>query len=501
MTAPFSRTRIATALAGVALALAGGQAFGSAFALAEQNVMGLGNAFAGAAATAEDANTVWHNPAGLARLNFPQVEQAIHVIIPSAKFQNANSQHALGQPLGGSGGDAGGAAFVPNLYGSMAINDQWHVGIGINVPFGLKTDWDDGWLGRYQALKSEIKTINVNPSVSYKVTKDVLAGRRSELSAHVKPRSPTTATTRPGWRRATASSPRPARFPRSVIPALIGATSGLDSFSKVTGDDYAWGWNVGMMYSFNGDPNLDVGAARIGLAYRSKIKYDVRGSVNLCNPVATGATPPPGCVPQTIPTLTGALAPFNPAVAGISNNINTNPAYNGGVSLDLTMPDMASLSYYQKLNDQWDILGDVTWTGWSSIPELRIVRTDGPAAGASTVLPENFKDTWRFSAGFNYQYNEKTVLRAGVAYDQSPVNDIDRSARLPDNDRTWLTIGGRFKYSTTLNFDVGAAYIFVKDGSINNSGNPASIAANGLINGDFNNNVVVVSAQANYRWK
>jgi long-chain fatty acid transport protein len=255
------------------------------------------------------------------------------------------------------------------------------------------------------------------------------------------------------------------------------------------------------MYNFNGDPNIDVGAARIGLAYRSKITYDVKGSVNLCNPVAAGATPPPGCTPQTIPTLTGALAPLNPVVAGVSNNINTTRAYNGGVSVDLTMPDMASLSYFHKLSDRWDLLGDVTWTGWSSIPELKIVRTDGPAAGASTVLPENFKDTWRFSAGFNYQYNEKTVLRAGVAYDQSPVNDFDRSARLPDNDRTWLTVGGRFKYSTALNFDIGAAYIFVKDGSIDNSGNPASIDANGLINGHFNSNVIVVSAQANYRWK
>ena len=132
--------------------------------------MGLGNAFAGAAATAEDANTVWHNPAGLARLNFPQAEAAINVIIPSAKFQNANSQAAALQPLGGTGGDAGSAAFVPNLYGSMAINDRIHVGIGVNVPFGLKTEYDDGWLGRYQALKSEIKTINVNPALSWKVT-------------------------------------------------------------------------------------------------------------------------------------------------------------------------------------------------------------------------------------------------------------------------------------------------------------------------------------------
>jgi long-chain fatty acid transport protein len=88
-----------------------------------------------------------------------------------------------------------------------------------------------------------------------------------------------------------------------------------------------------------------------------------------------------------------------------------------------------------------------------------------------------------------------------VAYDQSPVNNIDRGARLPDNDRTWLSVGARYKYSSALNFDFGAAYIFVKDGSINNSGNPPSIAANGLINGDYKNNVIVVSGQANYRWK
>ena len=71
-------------------------------------------------------------------------------------------------------------------------------------------------------------------------------------------------------------------------------------------------------------------------------------------------------------------------------------------------------------------------------------------------------------------------MRFGVAYDQSPVNDVDRSARLPDSDRTWLTIGGRYKYSSALNFDVGAGYIFVKNGSINNSGNPASIPTYGL---------------------
>ena len=176
MTAPFSRTRIATAVAGVALTLARGQAFGAAFALAEQNVMGLGNAFAGAAATAEDANTVWFNPAGLARLNLPQVEAAVHFITPSAKFHDQGSKAALGQPLGGTGGDAGGTAIVPNMYGSFAINDQWHLGIGVNAPFGLKTEYDNGWLGRYQALKSEVKTININPAVGWRTTKDFWLG-------------------------------------------------------------------------------------------------------------------------------------------------------------------------------------------------------------------------------------------------------------------------------------------------------------------------------------
>ena len=482
MTAPFSRTRIATALAGVALALAGGHAFGSAFALAEQNVMGLGNAFAGAAAAAEDANTVWYNPAGLARLNFPQVETAIHVIIPSAKFQNANSVNATLQPLGNSGGDAGGAAFVPNMYASMAINDKWHAGIGINAPFGLKTEYDNGWIGRYQALKSEVKTINVNPSVSYKVTDQFWIGAGANYQ-HFQ----ATLTNNFNYSAGLAQGYGQAAAGGQITPAQAGAlsvaTQGLDSFVKITGDDYSWGWNVGLMYSFNGDANNDVGAGRIGLAYRSKIKFDVLGSVNFTNPPT--------------PVLTGPLAPFNPVVSAVSAGVNQKLA-NGGVTLAVTMPDMASLSYYQKLNDKFDILGDVTWTGWSSIPELRILRSNGSVL---SVLPENFKDTWRFSAGINYQYDEKVVLRAGVAFDQSPVNDTDRGARLPDNDRTWLTVGGRYKYSSALNFDFGAAYIFVKDGSINNSGNPPSTPANGLINGTYNNHVVVVSAQANYRWK
>ena len=315
MTAPFSRTRIAIALTGLALTLGAGQASGAAFALAEQNVMGLGNAFAGAAATAEDANTVWFNPAGLARLNLPQVEAAVHFITPSAKFHDEGSKAALGQPLGGNGGDAGGTAIVPNMYGSMAINDEWHLGLGVNAPFGLKTEYDNGWLGRYQALKSEVKTININPAVGWRATKDFWVGAGADyqqFKATLTNNVNYTAALAQGYGQAAAAGVIPA----SSVPALIGATSGLDSFVSTKGDDWSWGWNVGAMYSIGGDANNDNGAARIGLSYRSKIKFNVVGNVNITNP--------------TVPTLTGALAPFNPVVQGLSSQINQSRLYNGG---------------------------------------------------------------------------------------------------------------------------------------------------------------------------
>lgn len=486
MTITFRRTRLATALTGVALALGAGQAWGASFALAEQNAMGLGNAFAGAAATAEDSNTIWHNPAGLARLLFPGVTAAAHVIIPSTKFQNQASQPALGQPLGGTGGDAGDVAVVPNMYASMPITDEWRVGIGVNVPFGLKTEYENGWLGRYQALKSEVKTININPAVAWKTTPDFWLGAGAsyqQFKATLTNNVNYTGALAQGYATAAAGG----LIPASSIPALIGATSALDSFVSTTGEDWSWGWNVGAMYSIGGSANDDNGAARFGAAYRSKIKFNVVGNVGITNP--------------TPPTLTGALAPLNPVVQGVSNTINQTRLYNGGVALDVTVPDSASFSYYQRLNDTWDILADVSWTGWSSIQSLAITRTSGPAAGSSTVLPFNYKDTWRASAGVNYRYGEKWVFRAGVAWDQTPVNEADMSARLPDGDRTWLAGGARWKYSREINFDVAAAYIWVKDPSINNAGNPASIAANGLINGTYNSNVWIFSAEINYRFR
>src|SRR6267142_6338580 len=145
----------------------------AAFALHEQGISGLGNAYAGAAAAAEDATTVWWNPAGMARLGAGK-HFAIGgtLISPSTKFSNGSSQPAtLSNPAStGTGGDAGKDAIVPSLFYVMDLNPRMHFGIGVSVPFGLKTEYDPNWIGRFQGIKSEVKTVNVNPAVSYKVS-------------------------------------------------------------------------------------------------------------------------------------------------------------------------------------------------------------------------------------------------------------------------------------------------------------------------------------------
>ncbi|PCI55016.1 MAG: hypothetical protein COB34_07445 [Methylophilaceae bacterium] len=145
------------------LALAAGSSVQAAgFALQEQSASGMGNAYAGAAATAEDASTIFFNPAGMTYIDGTQAVGALHLIKPSAEFKDSASIAGAGKPLGDEGPDAGDLAFVPNFYFMTALTPSIKIGVGVNAPFGLKTEYDDKWLGRFQAIKSEVKTINMH---------------------------------------------------------------------------------------------------------------------------------------------------------------------------------------------------------------------------------------------------------------------------------------------------------------------------------------------------
>ena len=165
------------AIVGTAFAGWGGAASAAGFQLQEQGASGLGVAYSGQAAAVHDASTVFWNPAGMSLLPGKQVTAALHYVVPDTKFSSS------GPPPGGSsynalgnGGQGGESAFVPALYGTWMINPQWSVGLAINAPFGLATEWDTTWAGQFHAIRSEIETLNINPTVSFKVNNMISLG-------------------------------------------------------------------------------------------------------------------------------------------------------------------------------------------------------------------------------------------------------------------------------------------------------------------------------------
>jgi long-chain fatty acid transport protein len=471
----FCRTRVAAAVGGALLTIAAGQAFGAAFALQEQSGSGLGNAFAGGAAVAEDASTIYFNPAGMSRLPGTQIAGAASLICPSAKFSDSGSLPSgsppFTQPLGGSGGDAGSCAVVPALYLAVPIDKQWAVGLGVNAPFGLKTEYDSNWIGRFQGVESKVDTININPAVSFKASDMVTVGGGVSWQ-----RVKATLTQQVNYQGAIGLAGAANHVPLSALGPILGAYTGAESSGNVNGSDSSWGWNVGLLV----EPDKQT---RIGIAYRSWIKYTVDGTASFNNP--------------PVPALPPTLAPIATALA---TGVNNTGLYNGNVSLQLKVPETANLSIFRQVDDKWDVMADLQYTGWQSFQNLTVVRTDGPANGTIlTTVPENFKATWRGSIGANYHYTNEWMFRGGLAFDQSPVNNTDRTPRLPDNDRTWFAVGAQYKFNPQWVLDFGYSFIYVKNSSINQ--NEGSTPTYGLINGTYHNNVNLAALQVTYTFK
>jgi long-chain fatty acid transport protein len=407
---------VATALGGMASsAVAGG------FGIGTQSGSGTGNAFAGGAAAADDASVAWSNPAAMTLIPGKQVAGALHVLKPSFKYQDQGSTVTFAGQPSGNGGDGGDWAYVPNGFFTMAINPRMSVGFAMNVPFGLKTEYDTPWRGQLTAIKSEIKSVNLNPSIAYKVSDTVSIGAGISL-----------------------------QYLEANLTSCANAA--CTNVADINADDIGYGGNVGIL--IQASPST-----RIGAQYRSTIKYELEGT-----------------------------AAFSVTAA------------NSLVSADLKVPDSLSISLFHTLNPQWEFMGDVTWTGWSTLQQLVITRTTASAGGpvGSTVgspLPLNWKDTWRYAAGANYKMSPQTKLRLGMAFDKTPTNDVDRTPRLPDQDRTWAAFGVQWKPSKTSILDVGYAHEFIKDATVNVPVPGFTTCAAGCLKGTFTNKADIFSVQ------
>jgi long-chain fatty acid transport protein len=430
------------------------------FQIAEQSASGIGNAFAGGAAIAEDASTVWYNPAGMTRLRRPEIVAGGSYILPSFKAHvESASVPALNQPIGGGGGQAGQPALVPDLYATYPVSARFALGAAVNAPYGLVTDYPDAWAGRYYALRSDIKTVNINLAAAFKfhdlLSMGVGANHQSfdaELTQAVDFASICTAAAFAG------------------IPNSCGASGGFsqpsnpnDGKAKVAAKGDAWGYNAGLLSQFGG--------TRIGVAYRSKLKYKLDGSFDITAP------------------------------ANVPNALLTNPNFrlvDSGATAEVTLPSTLSLSIFQEVGNRWAVMADVTRTNWHVLPELRIKFDSGQQ---DQVVTLNLKDVYRYSIGATYRPNDTWVLRTGVALDRSPVpNAMDRTPRLPDSDRKWLSLGAGWRATPSWNFDFAYTYIKLADSSVQKTdgGLGTENAFRGNLSADYKGSVQILSAQA--RW-
>ena len=166
------------------------------------------------------------------------------------------------------------------------------------------------------------------------------------------------------------------------------------------------------------------------------------------------------------------------------------------LKVNARLPESLSASIYHEITPRWAVMGDVTWTNWDRLPELRI-EFDNPAQPDGVVTLE-WEDTFRYSIGVAHMPNKRWTYRAGVAYDEEPIPSADlRTPRIPGNDRLWVAVGMGYKHSDQLTFDFGYAHLFVKDPKIaKTTGAPADEDFfRGALNGKYDAEVDILSAQ------
>lgn len=439
-----AKSSLSIKLLGLSTLLISSTVFAAGFQIQEQNVTYLGTAYSGTAAWAADASTNFYNPAGLTRIKDKQVVASGTLIWGNFDFNatRSNVPFVAGIPVSGDQSvDAGGLLNVPALHYAARLTDDWVFGFTVTAPFGLNTDYDDDTVMRYTATYSDLKTIDIIPSLAWKATDwlSVAAG--------------------PDFLFADASL--------DVKTSANGGAIAGDGFQKNRARDWAFGWHAGFLVDFNDDHS------RVGLQYRSRFKVKAEGDSR-------------------------SLSPAGSPSAGAFTTRQ--------VQAEVTLPETVVLSAYHEITPCWAIMADVAWVRWSRFKELELRYNPQPAAPTpplDTVTEENFQDTWRLALGANFTYSPQWQFRTGIAWDESPVEREFRTARIPDSNRIWLSLGAGYSFNECLHFDLGYSHLFFKDSALVDRG-PTSIASGqpalnpGVVEGNYSSNANIFGIQVRY---
>ena len=414
-----NRTTFSALALGIAGVLAMGQAHASGFQLRESSVKNLGRANAGSAVYTDDATVVSGNPAAMSSFDKTTVRADVTAIDLSFKFEGSGTAASAFGPAapaltGGDGGDAGDLTPIPNIAAVFPMHGALEgltLGASIGAPFGLKTEYEEGWIGRYHALKSEVKIIDLTLSASVK-----LNDRFSVGTGLIWERADATLTKAIDFGTALcAGSGNPANC---FNPAFPFHPQGSDGAISIDGDSTSIGWLAGAQWQ-------PVDALTIGYSHRSEVDHDIDGEIDFTVP---------GPVQAGLGPLAAAFV-------------------DGPGGAKLTTPSIDTLSVRYDVNDTFRVLADYQQTDWSSLRVIDVRRSNGTSIGAEDF---SWNDTDFYSLGVEFDLSDKFTLRGGFAQDETPTHDDTRTPRLPDNDRTLYSLGLTWQVSDA--FSVDAAY-------------------------------------------
>ncbi len=392
------RAAFKVALTAIAVAAAfASTAHAAGFMLTEQSAGSLGRAYAGAGVDGTDLSGVYYNPATMVLHKGTALQAGFVGIGLNLDYVGEDGTTANGRNK---------SQAIPHGYFVHQINDKVWFGLGMTVPFGMGTEYDDDWAGNQHGISATILTFDLNPNFAFKLSEKFSVGFGASIQY--------------------AQADLKIRKDLLSIPSA-GSISGE---SEIDADSIAWGWNVGMMWS-------PLENFRVGLSYRSEIKHDAEGDFTLDRLQINGD-------PDN-PVLKGALEQLSAMVGN----------YDGYATV--TAPAWAMASVAWDVNDLVSLYGTFRWTDWSSFDELNVTTND-PNVGRS--IPNKWRDTYLGSLGMDLRLTDWWTLRGGIAYESSPIaNPKYRTAIIPDADRWWFAIGSSFKWSDNFQTDVSFAHL------------------------------------------
>jgi long-chain fatty acid transport protein len=425
--------KVTTLALGIMTALLCGQAMASGFQIREDSVQAMSRSHAGSASAPGDAAVVSNNPAAMSLFDNATVQSDLTAIDLSFTFAGGGHD-ALGRPLtGGNGGNAGDISPVPAFSFIKPLGDGFAIGASFTAPFGLKTQYDPNWVGRYQALKSDVRTFDFTVAGSYKFN-DMFSVGVSGI-----------------FQRFQAELTNAIDFGAILTPAAfpVFQPQSADGTARIQGHDSAFGYDLGVLFRPTPDTN-------IGLNYRSKINHTVSGHANF-------------------------NVPSN--VRAVLNSLHSTAFTNSAITADVATPSVLTLSITQKLSDTFSLSADIERTNWSSLQKLT-VHFANPAQPDSTEQ-FHWSNTMQYALGMDWKFSPDWVLRAGVARDETPTNNTFRDPRLPDNNRQLYSIGLGWTPNANASWNIGYSRINVDNSSVHNVSATGS-TLDGTYSGDAN---------------